>query len=144
AGVTSVDKSGRGVGIALGVQAGTVAGNAIQGVGVRKVRAPADASVHHEFLTDAPVVLREKAAFEAAIAIEDPAALAKIGALAEDEVGEIGSGNGEAEVEQAALLEGVLHWRADVRYLAAKVKFMPATVQHEDFADLPVVAIELA
>jgi len=142
--VARVDKSGGGVGIALGVQAGTVTRDAIQGVGVRKVRLPADAGVHDEFLIYAPVVLSEKAAFEAAVVIKDAAALGEIGSLAEDEVGEIGSRDGEAESELAGLLVGVLYRSAHVIDLAAEVKFMAATVERDDFPDLPVVAIKLA
>jgi hypothetical protein len=91
------------------VQAGSVTRDAIQGVGVRKVRLPADAGVHDQFLIHTPVVLSEKAAFESAVVIEDAAALGEISSLAKDEVGEIGSCDSAAENGLTGLVVGVLY-----------------------------------
>jgi hypothetical protein len=70
-------------------------------------------------LIDAPVILREKAAFQSSVVIKDAAALGEIGALAEGEVNQIGSRDGKAECELAGLLEGVLLRRAQMKELAA-------------------------
>ena len=93
--------------------------------------------------TYAPVVLSEKAALQSAVVVKQAAALDEIGSLAEDEVGEIVSGDGASESKKAGLKEGVLYRSAQVIYVPAEVKFMAATAEGDDFPDLPVAAIKL-
>jgi len=128
----------------LGFKTGTVARDAIQFFGVRKVGLPAKACVDDELLIHAPIVLRDQAAFEPTVVIKQAAALGEIDALAKDEVGESVSGDGAAEAEKAGLKKGISLRSAQVIDLAAEVQFMAATVEGDHFSDLPVVAIKNA
>src|SRR6516225_4907171 len=90
-----------------------------------------------------PVVLNKQTSFRSTVVIVDSGVLYESRDLSQHEIGQIRSGNGIRKTEVRSLLVSVRFRCAQVIDIAAEMKLVRSFLPGGDFADPPIVPVEL-